>query len=179
MRIPNSKKFIIFAKNRLMEKKYFIIINGQQSGPYDLYELKNAGLRPDSHVWREGLENWVPASSLPELSHLFAAPYAPGSQFDPYSRNIPHTNWMPWAIIATVFGFVCSCIGLIFGIIAIVKASNANRFYDMGNREMGDMYNSGAKTWTIVALVISGIGIICNIIYWAIFGSTIAAIYGL
>lgn len=73
------------------------------------------------------------------------------------------TNWMSWAILATVLG-LCSCIGFILGIIAITNASKANNAYIAGNRTLGDSANSTARTLTIVALCFDGLGIIINII---------------
>ena len=78
---------------------------------------------------------------------------------------------MTWAIISTVIGFFCSCIGMIFGIIAIVKANNANKFYQMGDKNLGDYYNSSARTWTIVAFIVTGIALVLSIIYLSLFGS--------
>ena len=178
-----------------METKYFMIINGQQVGPLDRHQLLANGLTPATHVWREGLPDWVLASTLPELADLLAPeeprrgdyrqppygqqpygqqpPYGYGRQpYNPYDRtNVPHTNWLTWAIIATILGFFCSCIGLVFGIIAIVKANNANKFYAMGDATMGDYYNSGARTWTIVAFVMAGLGLIGSFFYLAFLGS--------
>lgn len=191
-----------------MEKTYYMIIGGQQTGPYERGELIYAGLTPDTPVWREGLENWVKASSLPELNDLFAAagaapqgtfgaapnpgygqqpPYPPYGQTygqqPPYGQPgyprpdrfggdptfmgnglpIEHTDWLPWAIVATVLGLLTSCIGMIFGILGIVNANKANNFYNIGNRAMGDSANSSARTWTIVALVLAGVGILVTI----------------
>lgn len=99
------------------------------------------------------------------------------NQGNPYygnSRNYPYgndrrnqgqpvrTNWMPWAICATVGG-IFSCLGVIFGIIGIVQANNANSSYAMGNDAMGDQANRTARTMTIIALILDGIGLIGNI----------------
>lgn len=201
-----------------MERKYFMFINGQQVGPIDRSQLKYHGLTPETTVWCEGMSNWAPASSVPDLADLFeetavmGAPqgynhggygqpqpggygqqgYNPGGygqqqygQPQHYGRNsfnqtnIPHYNWMTWAIVSTVVGFFCSCIGLIFGIVAIVKANNANKAYAVGDRNMGDFYNSSAKTWTIVALIVAGLGLVANVIYIATVGSLASSYYDL
>lgn len=169
-----------------MSTQYYVAFKGQQTGPFTKEELKANGISPNSHVWREGLDKWVLASTLPELSDILImqpqqtqqfqqpqqtqqpepqqqAQYAPGT--DPYRSNIPHQNWMTWAVISTVLGFFCSCIGMIFGIIAIVKANNANKAYAMGDEATGDMYNSGAKTWTIVAFVVTVLGFFFSLIW--------------
>lgn len=176
-----------------METTYFIIVNGNQAGPFVREELKYHGLTHETMVWRQGLENWVPASTLPELNDLlgicppphseyygvnsqpqshtpgamhadpFTQPYAqpqPRMQPTAESGSIPHTNWMPWAIVCTVLGCLTSCITLILGIIGIVQANKANDMYNRGNRVLGDSANSSAKTVTICGLVLGVISII-------------------
>ncbi len=100
-------------------------------------------------------------------------PRAPQPQYgnhpDPYSaygremEPIPHTNWLPWAIVGTVFGAMFSCIGMIFGIIGITKANAANRFYNEGYRSNGDMSNASARTMTIIAIVLGVIGLLLTV----------------
>lgn len=83
---------------------------------------------------------------------------------DPYQRgyNRPSvkTNWLPWAIVATIVGFFTSCIGAIFGIIGIVQANKANSMYARGMEQEGDAANSTARIMTIIGLVLAGIGIL-------------------
>ena len=160
-----------------METKYFMVIDGRQAGPFAREELKLHGIKPESMVWREGLDNWVPATALPELTDLFAPvqqppvyPGAPqpdsiqqpagfGQYYGPQPADmqpqpIAHTNWLPWAIVCTVFGCMTSCITLILGIIGIVQANKANEMYTRGNRELGDSANSTAKTVTLCGIII-------------------------
>lgn len=72
------------------------------------------------------------------------------------------TNWLPWAIVATVLG-LCSCIGLVLGIIAITRANSANKFYQIGDTVSGNAANSSSRTLTIIALAFDGIGLLVNI----------------
>lgn len=51
-----------------MEKKWFIVYNGQQVGPMTKFELVNYGLSPDSSVWCEGMADWRPAGEIPEIA---------------------------------------------------------------------------------------------------------------
>lgn len=169
-----------------METSYFMIIDGQQAGPFVREELKVHNIKPETMVWRVGLDNWVAASALPELSELFVPaqpsvyPGAPqtvgcaaynvkpdGSQpyygaQPPYMQQepIPHTNWLPWAIVCTVIGCLTSCITLILGIIGIVQANKANDMYNRGNRTLGDSANSSAKTVTICGLVLGVLSVV-------------------
>lgn len=183
-----------------MEKKYYMIIDGNQAGPFSVHEMLGNGLNMNTMVWTAGLSGWVPAGEVPELMSAFnnsqfgqnpyrqdygygsrqpggfqqpgyGQPgynngYNQGEYKQPYNRNgfsEPRANWMTPAIIATVLGFLCSCIGMIFGILAINNASKANKAYAMGDDAMGDHFNSSAKTYTIVAYVIAGIGLILSI----------------
>jgi len=65
-----------------MNTQYFIIIDGQQQGPYPKEILRIQGMTPETFVWREGLEAWVPASTLPELADILAD----DSAFSSYAR---------------------------------------------------------------------------------------------
>lgn len=88
----------------------------------------------------------------------------PYGQPNPYGPQNPYqqgpTNWLPWAIVATIIGFMFSCIGGIFGIIGIVQANKANAAYLQGDNITGDAANSSARTMTIIGLVMGGIGLI-------------------
>lgn len=170
--------------------EYFVILNGNQAGPFPKEQLPYIGVRPDTFVWRQGLPEWVKAEMLPELADIFMSdsafggyatqqppvnPVYPGSQVNPgspenpytiYGRQpgpIQHTNWMPWAIVGTVFGALFSCIGMIFGIIGITNASKANKYYAAGFFDEGERSNSSARTMTIIALVLGGIGLLLTV----------------
>lgn len=101
--------------------------------------------------------------------------YYNGNSYDrnPYPAPIPHTNWLPWAIAATVLNCFASCIGLIFSIIGIVQANKANNMYAQGFAAEGDAANSSAKTMTIIAFVLGVIGIIGAILmlFTGLFGA--------
>ena len=170
-----------------MATLYYMIIEGRQAGPFPAEALKAQGLTPETYVWREGLQNWVTASQLPELDYLFrenppaAGPsaYPPDGSYhdrqqgtvppDPYRDDsrygepVPHTNWLPWAVVATVVAFMLSCIGMIFGIIGIVQANKANTAYQHGDFTTGDSANSTARIMTIIAFVFAAIGLFGSI----------------
>lgn len=222
--------------------QYYIVVSGQQVGPLSFEELRLQNLTPESLVWREGLTEWVTASTLPELSPLFivtpppsesqvypeqpvapaypeqptypqqtAAPqygapqqpqygapqqpqytapqqpqYGAPQGYPPYNQygqplqpfgpmnEIPHTNYMPWAIILTIL-CSCSCVGLVLGIISIVNANKANDFYRMGNAVAGESANKTAKTLIIINAVLLILSIIGYIIYFAALGTAIGA----
>lgn len=63
--------------------KYFIANNGQQSGPFELQDLVANGLTPNSMVWCDGMANWQPATSVPEVAQLLM----PQQQQPPYQQQ--------------------------------------------------------------------------------------------
>lgn len=182
-----------------MDKIYYIIINGRQEGPMNPEELLRAGMKSDSPVWREGLADWTMARTIPELAVWLepslkseqSAPVAPvaspvSGPFAPPSTPYPYpaygttnlaprrSRWMTAAIIATVLGSLFSCIGLIFGIVAIVQANNANQAYARGDVYDGERCDNSAKTWTIVTYVITFLGLAASLIWF--FASLVSAL---
>ena len=57
--------------------QYYLAVNGQQLGPFEVNQLIPNGMTQNSFVWTEGMPSWAPASSIPELANLFVAPAAP------------------------------------------------------------------------------------------------------
>lgn len=51
-------------------KTYFIYNGTEQSGPYSLADLSEMPLKRTFLVWRDGLEDWILISDLPELSNV-------------------------------------------------------------------------------------------------------------
>lgn len=56
--------------------KYYIAENGQPAGPFELKELMQHGLTPNSQVWNEKMSGWTRASEVPELMTLLGMPTA-------------------------------------------------------------------------------------------------------
>lgn len=71
--------------------------------------------------------------------------YAPTGQ-DP-AHPLPPPNYLPWAILATIF--CCQ----IFGIVAIVMAVGVNSEYRQGNYERAAKLSRQAGTWTLVTFI--------------------------
>jgi membrane protease subunit (stomatin/prohibitin family) len=57
--------------------QFFAVVNGQQSGPYDMNTLKQMisqnQLSKETLVWRQGMANWDAAGKVTELQSLFGA----------------------------------------------------------------------------------------------------------
>lgn len=61
-------------------KQYYIYINNEQQGPYNLEQLKGMPLQPDTSIWYEGLPDWLRADQLPELKPVNLPPPPPQPQ---------------------------------------------------------------------------------------------------
>lgn len=81
-----------------MNEQYFIIVDGQQKGPYPREVLRMQGMTPDTYVWREGMDGWAQASSMPELTALFAEEQDsifPNSEQQPQQQAQPGQPYGP------------------------------------------------------------------------------------
>ncbi|MDE6192422.1 MAG: GYF domain-containing protein [Muribaculaceae bacterium] len=96
--------------------------------------------------------------------------YGNGPQ-QPAGYSNPQTNWKTLAIVATVCGFLFSCIGGIVGIFAIVQANKAENAARYGDDFTARSAWSTCKTLCIVSFVLIGLGIIGNIFYITKFSS--------
>lgn len=178
--VAELKGFIdsLNASQNAADDYYFMIINNQQVGPFVVGELLQKGLKADTQVWKNGMANWTPAAQIPELQVLFRSQtpppfanpqtpqYAPGQNVYENKQFVSsHTDWMPWAIVSTILGFICSCIGCIFGVVAIVKANSANNYYREGYIEKAEKENSTARTMTIIAFAFTILGAIVSLLF--------------
>jgi len=78
-----------------------------------------------------------------------------------------NTNWKTLSIIATVLGFLFSCVGGIVGIFAILEANKAERATMMGNYLQAKSNWSSCKTLSIISFVLAGIGILGNVMWFS------------
>ena len=164
-------------------------------GPLSMMQLAEKGIEPSTLVWTAGMADWTRADNVPELAHLlaertrideqesafggYARPeeplknYPPQQQYGAYGNAPqqpagyypPSNNWKTLSIVATVVGFLFSCIGGIVGIFAITNASKAENAMRMGDQYMAQQAWSTCKTLCIVSFVLSGLGLIGNIFY--------------
>lgn len=57
-----------------MERQYFYLLDNEQCGPFVLADLRDVNLPPEILVWYEGMAEWQPAATLPELQDLYQVP---------------------------------------------------------------------------------------------------------
>jgi uncharacterized RDD family membrane protein YckC len=47
-----------------MNQQFYIAVNGQQTGPFSLDELRTKNIQHDTLIWTEGLDSWTKASQV-------------------------------------------------------------------------------------------------------------------
>jgi len=52
-------------------RQYYYTDGTDRFGPLSIEDLKTKGIKPDTFVWYEGLEDWIAASQVPELKIIF------------------------------------------------------------------------------------------------------------
>lgn len=133
-----------------MKMYYYVDAYNRQVGPLQLGQLIGK-ITPATLVWTEGMANWMPASSIPELSVALSAPQQPFVQqpMSPYSQPLLQKpdNWLVWSILCTV---LC-CVP--FGIVAIVYASKVNGLWDQHRYAEAFEAAKKAKTFTLIGAV--------------------------
>lgn len=134
---------------------YYVIISGQQLGPVDESQLLGMGVTPSTMVWRNGMVQWQPAGSLPELAHLFGSipPPMPG-------------QW-PGAIAGLVLGicsiyFCAPVIGLLLGYFGLLVTKDSYKAYQINPMQ----YSGGGVLKG--ARIVSQIGFILGIVVTAV-----------
>ncbi len=170
-----------------MEQYYYLDENNQQRGPVGLAELISAGVRQQTMIWKKGMPNWQPASSVPEVAELFAdniqpeappvpeqrtytqAPqtYSPATPSRP-NMGIKPDNYLVWSILLTVLCCLSFNIGGLFGIAAIVYSTKVDSLWNTGNVEGAKQASKQAKTFCWVSFALGILSYIAYIIY--IFG---------
>ncbi len=59
----------------MMSTQYYVGINGQQMGPFDMNTLRqyaqSGQMNAQTKVWTQGMPQWAPAGTVPELASLF------------------------------------------------------------------------------------------------------------
>lgn len=80
-------------------------------------------------------------------------------------------NSLPWAIVATVLA-TCLCCPLgLLGVVAIVYASKVTTLLNRGDLDGARQAAATAKIWCWVTTALAIIGLICNILFFALGGN--------
>ena len=172
-------------------KQYFLIINGEKSGPFTIDQLATQQLTPETPVWTEGMSDWVPAQQVAELSSLFASqapipeasqptatPQAPAYNAAPAYGNpqpqAPNTqvvppNYLVWSILVTLF---CCIPG---GVVAIVYSTQVSSRFQQGDYAGANESSRNARKWVIISAIAAAAVWVIYAIILAVTGASILA----
>ncbi len=149
---------------------YWIIVNGQQQGPFSVDELRGMSITPSTQVWAEGMPNWVSAGTVPELASVISSQFStpPPSYSTPQSQprygspSVPRKpdTYLVWAILSTI---LCC---LPFGIVSIVYASKVDSYFTAGDYDGAENASRKAKNWAIWAAVSGLVFAILYIVFY-------------
>ena len=129
---------------------YFIDAYGQQQGPLELSQLNGSLITPDTMVWHEGMSNWQPARTLPELAHLFRASAPPVPP-----AGTPGVMPKTWLLESVLILLLCCPLGVIGGIGALVYSSRVEEFWVRGFYDEAYRYSRIARQWVLWTVILS------------------------
>ena len=74
-----------------MSQQFYIAVNGQQTGPFTIDDLKAKNIQRDTLVWTEGLDNWTKAEHIPLLKEVLRStpPPLPNTETKATSQQVP------------------------------------------------------------------------------------------
>lgn len=147
--------------------EYYILVNGGKQGPFSLEELYTKNISPSTMVWKTGLEDWVMAKDMPELTDLLAnMPPEPPKSNAGNNYSMPKT-WLVESILVTLF----CC--LPFGIVGIVYSSQISSYFNHGNYAAAEEASRNAGKWTKIGFF-TGISVyVLYLIFYAILGASL------
>ena len=148
-----------------MNLYYYLDRNNQQQGPVEANELPKNGVTKNTKVWKQGMNEWQTAGSIPEIAGIFPPTTTPppfaGSHTPPPQpqSTIQQTqkpdNLLVWSILATVLCCIPS------GVVAIIQSNRVNTCWNAGDYAGAQEAAKNAKTWCFVSL---GLGVVAFII---------------
>lgn len=133
--------------------KYYIAVNSKPIGPFDITQLAQQNITPNTMLWAEGMEKWTKACEIPEVNNMLFA----FTQVHTIHQK-PKT-WLVESILCTVF--CCQ----IFGIIGLIMAILAENSYSRGNYIDAANKSRLARNWTLAGLISS---IVIAVVYLGI-----------
>ena len=71
-----------------MNKEFYYLDEKEQKGPFNIDQLKNVGLKPDTLVWTDDFDNWKPVKDVEELKVLLKKTPPP----PPIIDNLPNST---------------------------------------------------------------------------------------
>ncbi len=146
---------------------YWIIVNGQQKGPFTIEQLRWQKITPQTDVWGDGMPNWTKASQVPELQTLFTAGAAQPQQqaAQPQQTAQPQQQQYqqqyqqqasayppPTRVAESILVMLFCCMP--FGIVALVHATMVRMCYDRGDYTAATQHSQAASKWLKIGFFI-------------------------
>jgi hypothetical protein len=141
--------------------QWYYAVGGNQQGPIDLAVLQqyvaSGSIQPTDVVFREGMTDWIPVQSVPELAMVMrgkvtAGGAGPGPTLDPGPAQ-PTSNGMAIAgFVCSLLGWTCipAVLGLTFSLIALNGKNQANRGLAIAGAIIGGIW---LLLWIIYLIV--------------------------
>lgn len=146
--------------------QYWIIVNEEPTGPFDLEIVRGMGLDSSTPVWHTGLRDWTPAAEIPELADTLvissaipvvsqptvateAVPDIPAATDAP-GDDTPPPSYLGWSIAAML---LC-CIPT--GIAAIIYSSKVNSAWTQGRHDDARRYSEIVE-WLLMITIVAGL----------------------
>lgn len=157
-------------------RKYHYTDGTNTFGPFAIEELRTKRITADTYVWTEGMRDWVPAKSFPELNDILseeAKPYFTSSHQSPPrlpsaavssypgQMQAPPKTYLLETILTTIF----CCWPL--GIPSIVYASRVEKKFYAGDTIGAERDSARAKKWMWINV---GACIALWMLYFLVFG---------
>ncbi|WP_298651324.1 GYF domain-containing protein [uncultured Proteiniphilum sp.] len=181
-----------------MNRYFYIDAEGKQKGTFSPEELRREGIKRDTLVWTQGMEQWRRAEEIEELYSLFSDTYRepqviadqpavrydrPGEAAGPQTHRPMPKTWLVESILVTILPFMlCSSVLSLLGIIGIVYAAQVESFYNRGDYAASLESSRSAAKWTRIAMWIA-IGwialIVIGIILFVVFIGSLSGLAGM
>lgn len=126
--------------------QYWALINNVKVGPLSPEQILALGATPETLVWTQGLQQWVPAANVAEFG------FSNTSRNNTYNLPPCPDTYFAWAIVLML---MCC---LPAGIVAVIYSSSVESRYSRGDYEGALKASNNAKIWCIVSIVLGLIG---------------------
>lgn len=117
-----------------MNKKYYLIIDEIQKGPFSIEELKEFDLNKNDLIWFEDLQDWMPLEKIEELSSLIKKvppPIKPKLVSPPPLNKEVKTN--EESFIQKNKWYVLGVVGLIVLLMIAISTQNKDSINEQSN----------------------------------------------
>lgn len=132
--------------------KYYLLLYGKKSGPFEKKELKSKGIAPNDYVWAEGLDDWTKACEVEDLNDVVTLP----PRLAPLPPMCPKTYVAESIGITIILFLLCTplCFASAYG---IIKASSVSEKYYNGQFDEAEQASRKARKWSLYPLIACGV----------------------